>query len=451
MKLIIFIMENNNSKQRLIGILELLSKQEIADIIIKDGSIILQNKFFEKYMESFPKDKEASNKTLNDIKSRFEWLCDDREILYSPDSFDRELTGILEWILYIWEQNLNDIKEFIIEIIERIDNLQDEWYLYDDYYDWCFEGIEFSSFLIKLISTFSSIAKIDIIMSLLELIPNMSYSTISISEHDILEILSVEDRTIFKWKIKDISNLSPFFYSIIHDILTDEEKIKILSSQYEKMDDMTLDLAQVYITKKDIEKAKEILDRKLKNANSDVFQTWSLEIYEQRVKITVDNEEKLNLLKKMIANNPFEFSLTRALQYINNDNNKIELEEILASKSISDYANYLEHYNRPDEVIEIIKSWKLKRETFWFSQFDFFSKYGNLYKIDAIKYYQEYIKSNSMDTKDYHYDNIVNAIEEIRKIDIETFKKECDYIRNNFSRRRNLIEKLNSKFWKLIK
>jgi hypothetical protein len=98
-----------------------------------------------------------------------------------------------------------------------------------------------------------------------------------------------------------------------------------------------------------------VLDKRLEYARSDGARTGSVRIYEQRVKITEDHMEKIGFLKKMMNEHPLASTLIIALRYAESDDTKA-LERILASKSVAEYANYLDANNRPEEVMEMIRS-----------------------------------------------------------------------------------------------
>jgi hypothetical protein len=94
-------MKKGHSIQQLTTVLELLSANEIAQIISEHGSQTLQNEFFEKYEEKLPKNTEALNASIGAMRQRFNRLCRDEDVLYSPDDFESQLIEILDGLLFI--------------------------------------------------------------------------------------------------------------------------------------------------------------------------------------------------------------------------------------------------------------------------------------------------------------------------------------------------------------
>jgi hypothetical protein len=52
------------------------------------------------------------------------------------------------------------------------------------------------------------------------------------------ETLTPEEKAIFKEKIKNIPDLHATFYDIVREVLTDDEKVTLLSPQFERQDSM---------------------------------------------------------------------------------------------------------------------------------------------------------------------------------------------------------------------
>jgi len=433
--------------------LESLSKSELIKLVQKYAPSDYKKTIVLK--QSAPRDSENEFKRITDA---IEDLLDDEDVLYNPERFETRLMKRINALKPILSIIPLKISDYLLELMEKIDDLQDEGYLWfegynrDGYYDEVyFEGDEFCKFIAHFIKIYPEEHLFEFKQKLFEIQSQCSHSSFGSIEDYIgkffdesnLELL----KTNYLQSVKNSTNQNDTqYFKKIKSIINEEEKELILFETYKKESSLLFEFLEFLKTKERNKEALKILSDCL---NENIHNYKHSDLKKEQIILS----HKLNLPVKTFVIELFEketyFStLEFALKYLPEE--KENLEKTLKSKNISQYFKYLEKKMRLEEAHQLILENTIEDNNSFFSNKisesdvnEFYSKNKTTFTTHAEKFFINTIRKNEKSTGDTYYDNIYKALQQIKSINPNKVQEIVFELKDKYKRRTNLIKLLN--------
>ncbi len=425
--------EGSTVHQHLLG----LSKDELVTMLLKHAPEGLLLEIRNRHASG----PEALN-IFNKAEAAIHHLFTNTELLYSPNDFSEALEKQVSRLLGLEHQIQDQLSELIFVTISEIENAFDRGYLYDDEYDTAFELPEAFN---RLVSQFTSVLpyaeKNSFLKRLDEVLNETSYIT--------FEGLSGLSQTGFREEelpalkellLNDYEKLSVTlaedYYSLVHHLLTEQEKEAMLLHLKDEDSVWLLQLAELY-RKQGREKDAIALISKCLSTDPDVF-----------------GEEQLYLLYLDLLHARGQDLESVCLEAINccGSSNIMEKIAAVSSKDIAEYERMLEAQN-PQGLLEYLeKTGRLaeahnllkRNDAIWdHYRYVFYKNHKRDFPEEAILYFSEMIDKNLQFTGNSHYHFIAKALKQIRQIDEQQAAAMVAEIRANHTRRHNLMNLLS--------
>ena len=421
-----------------------LSKEELIRLVIDYAP----KKFRTQIENIFLSESEADvlfRKISNSITKIFE----DDKLLYSPNAFEGALVAKLDELRGIWAKKKDAISTLIMDLLEEIDDLQDEGYLYSDsYYGWgseeYFEGNDLKNYLVDFIRHLPIEEKLNFIQKVAQL-------TESFNNDSTFCDLSNELQDLFT--DSELSHLKQYYLSLVRggNYYHEEAYYKRLSNEFSAEEKefvlkktssasvvLSLDLARFYDEKGRIADAVAVLDRFIKkhrdsyNCPEDVF----LLRLEFGTRQKEPRKKLFSLAKQGLSLHSDSEMLVSILSFLPEYDG--QLEELLKTENPHEAFMYYESNNRLNEAVALIKA---KRISEW-EAYPFWCRHKQTFKQDAKKAFEERINSHLPEAKNRAYEVIADTLIQLRQIAPDDTAHWLQEIKTQYSRRRNLMQML---------
>jgi hypothetical protein len=370
-------------------------------------------------------------------------LFKDEELLYDPVSFESSLVALLEKLKSIWEKLPGETGDLIINILDKLNDLMNEGYLYDDYHDGVFEGDDFSKIVRDYIYSLPVDKKMSFIERAEKTISKMDYSSCEGILMGIEELFSEEDKPEVKsYFLKEINkgnyrNAEDYF-KLLSDHLTPDEKELILSAAYLVSEHLTLELAKLHKNKKKKDDAIKVIESYLKKSAGYYGNTE--ELYMELLRLKKEREYSLDGTAMEALDHHASISLLEMIvEYL--PEKQTTFEGIIKEKDAYKYLEYLEKHRRIREAVQFVE----RSDRLWDdAKYRFFIKYLNEFPKEAELYFTRRIDHELPHTGDRHYYAIADSLRALKRIDRDKAIAIAQQIRNEYKRRRNLMEAIKN-------
>ena len=165
----------NKSKNKTLNYLKNLTKEELINLIIN----FAPESFFDTIQSQFASEKEALV-IFNQASKRIDTIFGDENLLYNPSEFEDELLNQLEKLRGLWDKLPLQIGDLLVRIIEKVEELFEDGYLYIEKYgeeDDYFESEELNEYIVKFVRNLSPERKSNYLENLQKILHNFGYST----------------------------------------------------------------------------------------------------------------------------------------------------------------------------------------------------------------------------------------------------------------------------------
>ncbi len=427
-----------NSDTNIKSYLDSLSREKLIDLVINYAP----EEFFTLISNRYSSNSEALTllrKAQHNIKKAFE----DRESLYDPRVFEDVLMQQVKKLSGLEKSLPNELGELIIHIIEKVDHAFDEGYLYDDYNDYNFEPPEtFYSFVTNYARALSFRQKTEFLEELDEAVGQSSYSTFSGVYKTIGNVFDNEDlphlKALLTSDYEVLSyGLTETYYQLVAGLLSPDERKKILSVLKDGNSLWLCELAELLIhegrRKESIavlekwlakNKDKLIEDEKVYFLYLDLLKAEDLDLRET-ARESIMRSPTRAMLEKIASLLPLEIAV---------------YETQLEKKNAEGLLDYLEDSGRLQDALDLIK----RNKNIWGDRvFGFYKKNKKHFPAEAVKYFSKTIDENLQHTGDHYYHAITDALQQLKKIDVNLADKLKTDIRLQYKRRSKLMSMIS--------
>ncbi|EAZ88939.1 hypothetical protein [Crocosphaera chwakensis] len=168
-------MSNSKPNKKVIYYLNRRTKEELIELIFK----FAPQSFFDSINSQFASQNQAKV-IFQDVSIEIDKLLADEITLYDPNKFERELLKHLEKIRGLWDKLPEEIGEKLIKIMEDVEELFEEGYLYVENYhteDEYFESEEVDEYIYRFANNLPDEMKSNYIAKLKDILSKYSFST----------------------------------------------------------------------------------------------------------------------------------------------------------------------------------------------------------------------------------------------------------------------------------
>lgn len=427
------IAKNGQSSEDIKKYLHAQSKEKLVDLVLKYAPGEFLREIGNKHLNTT-----EATAVFKKAKRGVEELFRNGNVLYDPATFGDQLVKKITKLSGLEKSLSRNIAEFIIYIVEKIEDAIDDGYLYDQYNDYSFEPPEeFYEFITRFVSAISFNEKTDFIKRLEVTISNSSYTTF----HDIYgqlrqcfaadELLELKALLISSYK--DLpETVVETYYRQVSSTLSGEEKEKILEVLAHRDDSWAIELAELLngtgrrnksipmLRRLISEEAEGLADEKLCFLYLDQMKAEKLDLYEA--------------IMKCMKQCPSANMLRRATELLPSESTACE--EILEKQSPEELLNYLESADRTMDGLALIK----RNKDIWHDRvFTFYKKNKKTFSAEAEKYFVRTIRENLENTGDQYYYTIADSLKQLKSINKETAHQMILHLRQNYKRRSKLM------------
>ncbi len=414
--------------------LQSLSKKELIRLVLKfaPGN-------FKELITFNSLGKDQSKRLFDKVVSQIESLPQDDELLYDPVSFESALVALLEKLKGVWEKFPEETGELIIRTLKQLNALMDEGYLYDDYYDGVFEGDDLSRVIRDYIYSLPFDKKMDFIEQVEGAISEMDY--------DFCEGILMEREKLFSEKetpevkayfLKEVGEENyenaEAYFKLLSDHLTPHEKERVLKAAHHVSEYLTLELARLYKSNGSKDEAIRVIEVYLQ-ASAEYYRNTK-ELYVELLQLKNEMGYPLDSTAREALNKHSSISLLEMIvEYL--PANQIAFENIVKKKDAYKYLEYLEKHQRFREAVQFMG----ESDELWDDvKYRFFIKNFEQCPEEAETYFVKRIEQELPHTGDRHYYAIADSLKALKKIDRNKAIFIAQDIRNEYKRRRNLME-----------
>ena len=385
-------------------------------------------------------DTERAQKIFQRVSSQIKSLMHDFELLHDPCSFEEVLAKHFEKVSGIWDK-VPEVGDLIVESLEKINDLMYEGYLYDDYHDVIFEGIDFGQLVRHYILSLSFNRRLGFIERMQEVLSTMEYAVCDNILSDRGELFSRQEQPELKKHLLEQVNSGKYedaedYFKLLSSDLNDEETEFILTSTCHTSDYLTLQLADFYKKRKNFIKAIEVIEAYL-DKPAGIYHLNVEQLYLELIRLKHDTEQPGVYETAIEALNRDATIPILELAISCLPGQRKAFEKIMERNRVHEYLEYLESHKRIPEAVKLIKkSNHLAEET----KFRFFLNHKSMCLEDASSYFTARIEKELIYTGNHHYYAIADTLRALKQIDRKEAINLAQSIRMEYRRRRNLVE-----------
>jgi hypothetical protein len=366
-------------------------------------------------------------------------LFQDEELLYEPDAFGQALVKQLRRLLGLEQQLQQELSELIFYIIRAVDDAFDEGYLYEHYSDAPFEAPEeFHRLVENYTRSLPYAEKISFLEELDSILNDVSYSTFDSLAKPGQEVFSENDLPALKTMLlKDFQELSPSLaeqhYTLVHSLLTDPEKERLLLYLKDINPRNWLpELIKLYRGQgregdaiRAIRDSLPALDEWHNHEN--IFSLYLDLLHSQNMALET-------ACAQAMKHCPRSSMLEKIAEVRGGETERYE--QILEQKNPAELLDFLEKRGRLAEALRLLK----RSKNIWDERrYRFFKAHKKSFPEEALQYFYEVLDKHLQHTGNTHYYAIAETLEEIRQLDAARAVELAADIRANYHRRRNLM------------
>jgi len=412
--------------------LESLSNEELMKLVKKFApqsfidQIFFSNSSESSAIENFTLIKKKIDKLLNGVD-------------YGETDIEAKLLSSFKLLQSFWKVIPEKVAELIADTIQKIEEMSDEGYFYNDYNDEFCDFSAISDNIAEFLASLPTNLKIKYFDKLLEI--NASSETFSFARR-INDIFNDNDVPALKQhfieSVKTNSEANPIEkYSKLKDTLNATEKELIFKTYYQNMSFFIIPYIEFLVEQQQEQQAFTIcVNKKDSFINTSGWSTApdSVLFFSLFIKIT------------KLLNKPLPEALTTAMMYnptaemlkiviAELPQEKQHFENIFEHKNLTGYFSFLENEERLQEALKILKSGKIGKGY----TYNFMKRNKKTFPEDAEAVFCEKIVDELKHTGDSHYAEIADALNQIKVINPQKATLLAKQIRTEYSRRRNLM------------
>jgi hypothetical protein len=331
-----------------------------------------------------------------------------------------------------------NLRELIVDIINRIESATDEGYMYDHYNDYNYEpSQEFYEFIVRIARNMDFNEKTEFIEELESEISNSSYTTFDDTYQWFGKFYTDRDlpqlKTLLVNEHKNLTEaLLESYYSRVSSILSANEKEMILPVLAAHNSTRAVELAELLDSTGKRNKSISMLKRLL-SREPDVFVDERLCIlYLEQLK--AEKLEMRDAVTRCMNICPTEIMLRKASELVPKES--AACEQILEKRRPEELLKYLESTHRYTDALSLVKKNKdISSER----KFTFYKKCKEKFPDEAGKYFRQVINKSLENTGSHSYHTIADALKHLKKVDKVSANELVLHLRQHYKRRGNLM------------
>lgn len=418
-----------------------LSKESLEELIMKfapeEYRLEIENGFA---------GKDFAISQIFQVKKKIEKLFHDDRWLYDPTAFESALMKSINLLRGLTRTIPDETGDLILSIIKKVDDAFDKGYLYSDdhYSDDYFVSPDFEQFVLDYLKQLLFEPRTNFIAKLVVLLSEASYDTfagLGISLHKVFEPQeSTRLKNLLFSNLKGLPDLlTEQYYRALRNELTDEEKEIVLILLCLNSDEWVPELCELYERKGRIKEALKLIKLHL-GKNFDQRFHWDSKVLLIKYLdlLVADGQETYPFSLQAITACP-QCDILIKISGLQNGNTAAH-EKIAETNNPGQLLEFYTKTNRINEAHQLVLRSKTLREG---DVLGFYKKFKKDYTADASDFFLNIIKRNLGEAKNSHYENIVDALKQLRQINGELFVKLIIDIRQNYKRRGNLMKMIS--------
>jgi len=425
---------SDNAKAKLVieQYLQSLSKQDLVRLLRKYAP-----ETFWTELENKHSDGDKAMNQIKKVERKIHKMFQDEDLMYDPFAFETDIEKAFSELRGLEKLLPNECGTLIFNFLDRVEEVQSEGMLYDDYSDSSFTSPDtFDRFVENYALNLNFEEKLLFLTKLDLALERQSYSTFSHLQAICNSLFTFDELPLLKDVFLRKTNQLPStykenFYRLVEHLLSPDEKEQMLLSMQYDHPRWLIELVKLYDLKGDSQKALKILKKYIESAVCKKNE----EVYDLYLNLLKKNNQPLESIAEEALNNyP---SQTMLLSVIENDpSNARKYEQVVLQRRPEQGLDYLEKMNRLQEALELICSSVYIYEA---RKADFFKKYKVLFPVEATSFFSSVITENLKEAGDRHYYAIVDSIMQLLVIDKLLAAHILEDIRVNYKRRHKLM------------
>ncbi|MDX2070292.1 MAG: hypothetical protein SFV55_17825 [Haliscomenobacter sp.] len=425
------------------------SREELETLVLQHApeslrkSLALQSGSVTAQQELFQKAEKKVKKILNNAYE------------YDLYTYEEKLLKHLETLRPLWSLMPEKIFKLLRKVVEGIDNAKSEGYLYDDYNDGVFEGIELGAYIAEFVSSLPEPLFVEGLSEILEVFGNLQFAICdnfwSVLLPKLNESKGVNLKNLFiandllSQQAHDQQQAIWFFLKPLLNTTEQKQLLKTMSDPF-----FMLELVDLYEQEGQGQEAILLLTRKLpqpvkKHWNDSYNIAYGSEpLYEKLLELLHKDKQNQDLKKwvyRYVEERATARSLSFSLQFL--PEAQTELETLLKKRQVGNFAQYLEESFRTPEVVQLFKSHP--KDFPQVTQYDFFKRNLLLFPKEAQVIFKQVLEQALPIAKEYSYQRVVEVLLLLRELmEKQTFVALVQAIRAEYKRRPNLVALMQS-------
>ncbi|WP_373553793.1 SWIM zinc finger domain-containing protein [Haliscomenobacter sp.] len=370
---------------------------------------------------------------------------------YDIDAYEEKLLKHLETLRPLWSLMPVKIYKLLRKVVEAIDKAQSEGYLYDDYNDGVFDGIELGAYIAEFVSTLPEPLFAEGFSEMLEVFGNLEYTIcdnflstllpkLDDSKGVILKNLFIAGDDLLSQQRHDQQKE---IWVFLKPLLNTNEQKRLLKKLPDPF--FILELADLYEQEGQNQEAIKLLTQRLsqpvKNHWDDSYNIahGAEPLYEKLLGLLHKEKQDQDLKKwvyRYVEERASARSLSFSLQFL--PEAQTELEALLKKRQVRSFAQYLEESFRTPEVVQLFKSHS--KDFPQAVQYDFFKRNLLLFPKEAQVVFKQVLDQELPIAKEYSYQRVVEVLILLRELmEKQAFVALVQAIRAGYKRRPNLM------------
>lgn len=425
------------------------SREELETLVLQHApeslrkSLALQSGSVTAQQELFQKAEKKVKKILNEAYE------------YDLYTYEEKLLKHLKTLRPLWSLMPEKICKLLRKVLEGIDNAKSEGYLYDDYNDGVFEGIELGAYIAEFVSSLPESLFVEGLSEILEVFGNLQFANCDNFWPTLLPNLDDSKGVNLKnlFIANDLLSQQPHdqqqaIWFFLKPLLNTTEQKQLLKKMSDPI--FMLELVELYEGEGQHQESILLLTRKLpqpvKNHWNDSYNIayGSEPLYEKLLELLHKDKQDQDLKKwvyRYVEERATARSLSFSLQFL--PEAQTELETLLKKRQVGNFAQYLEESFRTPEVVQLFKS--DPKDFPQVTQYDFFKRNLLLFPKEAQVIFKQVLDHALPIAKEYSYQRVVEVLILLRELmEKQTFVALVQAIRAEYKRRPNLMALMQS-------
>ncbi len=373
------------------------------------------------------------------VEKRIDELFSDEELLWDPAGFEGVLMDQVKLLQGLESRMADEIGALLIMIIDGVDNVFNEGYLYIDGYpdDEYFESDDFCDFVIDFARMLPLERKMEFLPELAEALDRMSYDTFSQIDRSFGSFFQEHEYPLVRDSIFQNEDPSSFvvlsrIYDDLDACLTDPEREKLLSGLSNYDYKFTLRLVRLLTGQGRISEAYGIIKERIEGAGEFAGD----EMFEMYLDLSRKaGMDMLEPASKAIEACPTPYMLSKIKTLVSKGQlGRYEL--ILKRRNADQLFYFYQEENRPADALELIREGLISRDP---TVFRFFKKFKKTFPGEAAAFFEDRIRKNLAPAGQKHYEIIAETMGQLKQVNPGKADELLELIRTQYKRRRNLL------------